>query len=881
MGFSKTYDPAALEPKWYSHWESSGIFRCGVRKKAKPYTIVMPPPNITGSLHMGHALDNTLQDILIRFQRMRGRDVLWQPGVDHAGIATQMVVERKLAAEDLTRTSLGREGFIRRIWQWREESGGSISHQLRRLGASCDWSRERFTMDEGFSKAVIKKFVSLYRDGLIYRDKRLVNWDPQLLTAISDLEVENREIDGHLWYFRYPLTEDRAQYIVVATTRPETMLGDVAVAVHPKDPRYKKFIGRLIDHPLTGQKIPIIADELANPEEASGAVKITPAHDFKDFEVGRRHNLPMISVLNEHGAIKANPSNSYHGLDRFDARKKIVADLEAMNLVDKIEPRKHSAPYGDRSGVLIEPLLTDQWYIDAKKLAHKAIEAVEKGKTQFIPKTWDKTYHEWMRNIQPWCVSRQLWWGHRIPAWYAEDGTVFVAESEDEAHTQARKKFRSNVLLRQDDDVLDTWFSSALWPMGTLGWPEKTKDLKRYYPTSVLVTGFDIIFFWVARMMMDGLHFMKQVPFKTVYIHGLIRDEKGQKMSKAKGNVIDPLKFIEQYGADALRFTLATLESQGRDIKLSEARVAGYRNFSTKLWNAARFCEINDALDSSNFKPRRAKLKVNQWIIEETRRVAAEVTLALDGFRFNEAADAIYHFTWHTFCDWYVEFIKPTFVQDNASHKKETQKTAAWVLDHILVLLHPFMPFVTEELWHASGRKRKNDLIVERWPIFEKFPRFKKAGEELNWVVRVVSGIRSGRSELGVPPKQRIVSYVIDSSRSTQSKLKTYKELIESLARVDGLGSGPAPSGAALQVVVDETTFVLPLEGVIDVVSERGRLKKNIDQTEREIAALDAKLKNRGFLANARENVVLETKERLDAALETQNKLQEALRRLG
>lgn len=881
MGLAKTYDPSALEPKWYLHWESSGAFRCGVRKKAKPYTIVIPPPNITGSLHMGHALDNTLQDILIRFQRMQGRDVLWQPGVDHAGIATQMVVERKLAAEGLTRSALGREGFVRRIWEWRQESGGSISHQLRRLGASCDWSRERFTMDEGFSKGVIKKFVSLYREGLIYRDKRLVNWDPQLLTAISDLEVENREIDGHLWYLRYPLVDNREQYIVVATTRPETMLGDVAVAVHPKDPRYKKFIGKRIDHPLTGRKIPIIADELANPEEGSGAVKITPAHDFKDFEVGKRHNLPMISVLNEHGAIRAGVSSSYDGLDRFDARKKIVADLEALNLVEKIEPRKHSAPYGDRSGILIEPLLTDQWYVDAKKLARQAIEAVERGKTQFVPKTWDKTYYEWMRNIQPWCVSRQLWWGHRIPAWYAEDGSVFVAESEVEAHTQAQKKFKSKVALRQDEDVLDTWFSSALWPMGTLGWPNKTKDLKRYYPTSVLVTGFDIIFFWVARMMMDGLHFMKQVPFKTVYIHGLIRDEKGQKMSKAKGNVIDPLKFIEKYGADALRFTLATLETQGRDIKLSEARVAGYRNFSTKLWNAGRFCEMNGALDASNFNPRHVKLKVNQWIIEETRKAAEQVTSALNAFHFNEAANAIYHFAWHTFCDWYVEFIKPTLAQDNANNQIETKKTAAWVLDHILILLHPFMPFVTEELWHALDRKDKNDLIVEHWPKVEKFPRFKMASEELNWVVHVISGIRSGRAELGVAPNQQISAYVIGAGRSTQSKLKTHKELIQSLARVNGLESGCVTPGAALQVVVDEATFVLPLEGVIDVIAEKERLNKNIDQTMGEIASLDAKLKNRGFLANARESVVLETKERLDAALAMKKKLQEALRRLG
>jgi valyl-tRNA synthetase len=881
MGLSKTFEPAAVEAKWYPRWERSGAFRCGVRKNAKPFTIVIPPPNVTGSLHMGHALDNTLQDVLVRFERMRGHDVLWQPGIDHAGIATQMVVERNLAAEGVKRQALGREKFLEKVWAWKVQSGGTISLQLRRLGASCNWSRERFTMDEGFSQAVVRKFVTLYREGLIYKDKRLVNWDPKLLTAISDLEVENREVDGQFWHFRYPIEGMPGTFIVVATTRPETMLGDTAVAVHAEGPRYKKLIGKMVAHPLTGRKIPIIADEIANPEEGSGAVKITPAHDFNDFEVGKRHKLPMISVLDRFAAINENAPTAYRGMDRFDARKKVVADLEALGLVEKVEPRKFVAPFGDRSGVLVEPYLTDQWYVDAKKLAQPAIKAVEKGETEFVPANWAKTYFEWMRNIQPWCVSRQLWWGHRIPAWYADDGSIFVAESAAEAEALAKKKYKKNMKLTQDEDVLDTWFSSALWPMGTLGWPEKTKDLQRYYPTSVLVTGFDIIFFWVARMMMDGLHFMKKVPFKTVYIHGLIRDEKGQKMSKAKGNVIDPLDFIGKYGADALRFTLATLETQGRDIKLSENRVAGYRNFATKLWNAARFCEMNGAVDAAGFDPKQAKLKVNQWIVGETRRAAEAVTRALETFHFNEAADAIYHFTWHTYCDWYVEFIKPVLMESDAKAKAETQKAAAWALDQILALLHPFMPFITEELWHAFGAKRKSDLILAPWPDFKKWPSFQAAGEELNWVVNAVSGIRSSRAEVNVPPAAKVKAFVRGAAKATQARLASHRLLIERLARVEGLATNEPPNGAAIQVVVDEATFVLPLEGVIDVAAEKARLQKGIEAAAREAAALEAKLKNKGFTANAPEAVVLETKERLDAALATRKKLEDALRRLG
>ncbi|MEE8258905.1 MAG: valine--tRNA ligase, partial [Sphingomonadales bacterium] len=747
MAMEKSYEPARVEGKWYQVWEESGAFTAGQRKDAEPYTIVIPLPNVTGSLHIGHALDNTIQDILIRFERLRGRDCLWQVGLDHAGIATQMVVERQLDEEGTKRTDMGRDEFVERVWKWKEESGGIIMGQLRRLGASCDWSRERFTMDDGFARAVLKKFVDLYKEGLIYKDKRLVNWDPKLVTAISDLEVEQREIDSFYWHLKYPLADNPKKFIIVATTRPETMLGDTAVAVHPKDPRYKKLVGKMVAHPLTGRQIPIIADDWADPEVGSGAVKITPAHDFNDFNVGKKHDLPKINIFDDHAVCNENTPEAYQGLDRFAARKQVVADLEALGFLDKIEPKKIMAPFGDRSNVLIEPWLTDQWYVDAKTLAKPAIAAVEEGVTKIVPKNWEKTYFEWMRNIEPWCISRQLWWGHRIPAWYAGDGSVFVAESEEEAQKQAGK----GVALTRDEDVLDTWFSSAMWPFATMGWPEETPELARYYPGSVLVTGFDILFFWVARMMMDGLHFMDKVPFDTVYLHGLVRDEAGAKMSKSRGNAIDPLDFVDKYGADALRFTLAIMETQGRDIKLSESRVQGYRNFATKLWNAARFCEMNDALDATGFNPKAAKGTVNQWIIGETRACAERVTKALEGFQFNVASDAIYHFTWGIFCDWYLELSKPVLFGEDEKAKAETRKTAGWVLENILTLLHPFMPFVTEELWHASPAKREGDLILGSWPDAKAMPAYKAAGEDINWLIDIVTGIRSSRQELGVP----------------------------------------------------------------------------------------------------------------------------------
>ncbi len=875
----KTYDPQGLETKWYMHWEQSGAFDSGKRPDAEPFSIVLPPPNVTGSLHIGHALDHTLQDILIRFERLRGKDVLWQPGTDHAGIATQMVVERQMDAEGLKRRDIGREKFLERVWTWKEQSGGTITSQMRRLGASCDWKRERFTMDAGFSKAVLKVFVELHRQGLIYRDKRLVNWDPKFKTAISDLEVEQREIDGHFWHLRYPVEGEDGRFIIVATTRPETMLGDTAVAVHPDDERYQDIIGKHVILPLTGRRIPIVADEHADPEQGSGAVKITPAHDFNDFEVGKRHNLPMINIMDDEARLNDEVPEAYRGLDRYEARKKIIADLDALGLLEKIEPRRHVAPYGDRSNVVIEPWLTDQWYVDAPTLAKDALAAVEDGRTKFVPKNWDRTYYEWMRNIQPWCVSRQLWWGHRIPAWYAPDGSVFVAESLEDAQKQAGP----GVALTQDEDVLDTWFSSALWPFGTLGWPDQTEALARYYPTSVLVTSFDIIFFWVARMMMDGLHFMNEVPFKTVYIHALVRDEHGQKMSKSKGNVIDPLDFADKYGADAVRFTLASLESQGRDIKLAEKRVEGNRNFATKLWNAGRFLEMNECQNAGGFDPVDAKLTLNRWIISELARTAADVTQSLDSatLRFDNAAKAIYEFTWGTFCDWYVELVKPILSGSDEAAKAETQKTAAWVYDRILTLLHPFMPFITEELWHATAKNRESDLILASWPDNLSHYINDAASQEIAWLIKVITEIRSVRAEMNVPAAAKVKLEVQGASPATQSRLESYDGLLKRLARLESLQATATPPSGAVQTVVDEATYYLPLAGVIDVAQERARLEKAIEKLMAEIKSIDGRLSNPGYLAKAPEAVVAENRARRDEAAETVAKHEHAVKRLA
>ena len=878
----KTYQPAEVEAKHYQAWEEAGAFAADPQSGAIPYTIMMPPPNVTGSLHMGHALTFTLQDVLTRYHRMRGRDALWQPGTDHAGIATQMVVERNLAAQGMTRHDLGREAFVAKIWEWKAESGGTITRQLRRLGASPDWPRERFTMDEGLNRAVRKVFVELYRQGLIYRAKRLVNWDPKLHTAISDLEVVQKEVKSHLWHFRYPLADDPSRFIVVATTRPETLLGDTAVAVHPDDERYQDLIGKHVILPLVGRRIPIIADSYADPATGSGAVKITPAHDFNDFAVGQRHNLELINVLDRDARLTDDVPEPFRGLDRFVARARIVAALEALELVATIEPHTHMVPHGDRSDMVIEPWLTDQWFCDAATLAGPALEAVETGRTVFVPKSWENTYYEWMRNIQPWCISRQIWWGHQIPAWYGPDGTVFVEETPQAAHKAAAEHYGRETELVRDTDVLDTWFSSALWPFSTLGWPEATPELRRYYPSNVLVTGFDIIFFWVARMMMMGLHFMKDVPFRTVYIHALVRDERGQKMSKSKGNVMDPNTLIDRYGCDALRFTLCSMAAQGRDLKLSEHRVEGYRNFATKLWNAARYCQMNACTPAADFTPAALGQTVNRWIVSETIATADRVAEALENYRFNEAANLLYQFTWGLFCDWYLEFTKPILTGSDSAAAAETRATTAWVLDRILHLLHPLMPFITEELWRQLGTERGHALIRGAWPHGTAALRDPAASAEMNWVIRLVSAVRTVRNELNVASSAPLALQVREAGPLTTARLETHHDILLRLARLSAIACSDAPPPhGAVPILLDEATLVLPLAGLVDLEAEKARLKKELDKLAGDIAKIDQKLGNPQFLERAPDEVVDEQRERRTEAEAARQRLEEALSRLG
>ena len=877
----KTYDPNAVEGPIFEAWMKDGGFARGERPDGAPFTIVIPPPNVTGSLHMGHALNNTLQDITVRLERMRGRDVLWQPGTDHAGIATQMVVERMLETDGTSRAELGREAFVDKVWEWKAESGDTIIGQLHRLGASCDWSRERFTMDDGLSAAVRKVFVDLYKQGLIYKDQRLVNWDPKLRTAISDLEVQPTDVDGKLWHFRYPIEGEEGRHITVATTRPETMLGDTGVAVHPDDERYADLVGKHAILPLVGRRLRIVADEYADPEQGSGAVKMTPAHDFNDFEVGRRHDLEMINILDADARLNDQVPEAYRGLDRFEARNRVVEDLEAGGYLEKIEPHAHKVPYGDRGGVPIEPWLTEQWYVDAGTLAKPAILAVEEGRTKFVPANWDRTYFEWMRNIQPWCVSRQLWWGHQIPAWYGPDGEIFVEPTEAEAQAAADAHYGHPVELNRDPDVLDTWFSSALWPFSTLGWPERTPELARHYPTNLLVTGFDIIFFWVARMMMMGLHFMDEVPFDTVYIHALVRDERGQKMSKSKGNVMDPLVLIDEFGADAMRFTLAALAAQGRDVKLSTGRIEGYRNFATKLWNAARFVAMNECALPAGFDPAKVEGVVNRWIVGEVAGAKAAVERALDGYRYNEAADAIYHFVWHTYCDWYLEFIKlPLGCGGDVARAAEARATAAWALDQILILLHPFMPFITEELWGRLAT-RESMLLRNPWPDYAPEPRDADIGAEMDWVIRLVSETRSLRSEMRVPPATRLPFLLRGANAESAARLDTHRQVILRLARLEDARvlEGEAPKGA-VQFVLDEATAMLPLADAIDIEGERTRLRGEIDDVESWIGKLDAKLANEKFTSRAPDHVVEAERERRSEAAGKRDKLAEALARI-
>ncbi len=869
---AKTFEPGPIEARWYAHWEGNGLFRPD-RPEADPFTIVMPPPNVTGSLHIGHALDNTLQDILVRHARMQGKDSLWVVGTDHAGIATQMVVERNLDSQGLKRAEIGREAFLDHVWEWKAQSGGQITRQLRRLGASCDWANERFTMDAGFSAAVTHVFVELHRRGLLYRDKRLVNWDPRFQTAISDLEVETREVQGKFWHLRYPLA-DGSGIIQVATTRPETMLADMAVAVHPDDERYNDMVGKQVRLPITGRLVPVIRDEHADPELGSGAVKITPGHDFNDFEVGRRAGIrpaDMLNMLDGQARIVQTADGlvpeELLGMDRFEARKRVIELLEAEGSLERVEDRVIATPYGDRSGVVIEPWLTDQWYVNVAPLAERAMEATRSGRIRIVPESWSKTWFNWLENIQPWCVSRQLWWGHRIPAWYDDEGNAYVAGSEEEARAQAGGR-----QLRRDEDVLDTWFSSALWPFATLGWPDETEDLRRHYPNDVLISGFDILFFWDARMAMQGLEFMGEVPWRTLYLHGLVRDAHGQKMSKSKGNTVDPLGLIDKYGADAVRFTLAAMESQGRDIKLDEKRVEGYRNFATKLWNAARFLQGNGVGASKAIAAPEAALAVNRWLIGELVETLAKLDRAFDDLRFDEMADTIYHFTWGTFCDWYVELIKGSF-------DDETRSVAAWAFDQILVMLHPFMPFVTEELWHAMG-ERPYDLIVARWPE-PKARRDADAAREIGGLVELIDQVRAMRSELNIPWSATLSPHVIGGDQAMMDRLARNEATLARMAKLGAaISADTVPAGSA-QVVVGGVTLAMPLEGAIDLDAERGRLAKAVDAAAKERDSLAARLANPAFAERAKPEAVAKARaDHEDRAAEVE-RLSAALARLG
>ena len=965
----KTFDPAEIEARWYAHWEENGLFR-PERPDAEPFTIVNPPPNVTGSLHIGHALDNTLQDIVIRYERLRGKDALWVVGTDHAGIATQMVVERQMEAQQDKRTNYSREQFIEKVWEWKAESGGAITRQLRRLGCSMDWANERFTMDEGFSKAVIKVFVELHKRGLLYRDKRLVNWDPRFRSAISDLEVETQEVKGGFWHFRYPLADgvtlaDGADHIVVATTRPETMLADMAVAVHPDDPRYRDVIGKDILQPITGRRFKIVADEHADPELGSGAVKITPGHDFNDFEVGKRAGFRAADMLNmldaDANVVQTSDGlipERFVGLHRFrrdgvdGARELVVAEMKALGLLvphvsknkdgeevlSDAEPRTIQTPFGDRSGVVIEPWLTDQWYVDAEKLAVAPMQAVRDGRIDIVPKTWEKTFFNWMENIQPWCVSRQLWWGHRIPAWFGPHvnehaimpgsrDLIFVAETEEEMLAQARATYDPDVeivvassweeasgyeydprraVIFRDPDVLDTWFSSALWPFGTLGWPEGATSvrpelvegpplsseekeeastgsartgqslLERHYPNDLLISGFDILFFWDARMAMQGMEFMGDVPWRKLYLHGLVRAADGQKMSKSKGNVVDPLGLIDKFGADALRFFMSAMESQGRDVKMDEKRVEGYRNFATKLWNAARFLQANGVVASATHEAPAAQAPVNRWIIAETVSTVQAIDTAMTELRFDAAANAIYHFVCDQFCDWYIELSK-------GQMDEETRAVAGWAFDQILVMLHPFMPFITEELWHAMaapGQARDSDLIVARWPQ-ALYAVDSEAQAEIDWLIRLISAMRTARTELNVPPGAKLPVVVHDASEETRRRIDRQGAALARLGRVESLAFGESVAGGAAQIVVDEATFILPLEGVIDIAAEKARLAKALTAAEKERDALGGRLSNPAFVEKAKPEAVAKAREDHAEKSAEAEKLKAALDRLA
>lgn len=876
----KNYNPKDFEEKIYADWEASGDFKPDMSKNNEAYAVVIPPPNVTGVLHMGHALDDTLQDILIRYNRMLGKKVLWQPGMDHAGIATQMVVERNLAKEGITRHDLGRDKFIETVWKWKEQSGGTICKQLRRLGASCDWSRERFTMDDGLSRAVRKIFVNMYKDGLIYKAKKLVNWDSKFMTAVSDLEVVQKETLGKMYYYKYPIEGSDNEFIHIATTRPETMFGDTAVAVSKENEKLKHLIGKNAILPIVNRPIPIVGDEHADPEKGTGAVKITPAHDFNDFEVGKRHNLPLVNILNPDATL--NENTPFEGMDTMTARQKTIEKLEELGLMEKIEDHQMVIPYGDRSNVIIEPLLTDQWFVDAPKLAVEAIRAVEEGDMEFVPKSYEKTYFEWMRNIQPWCISRQLWWGHQMPIWYGPDGEIFCEENLEEAQAAADKHYGKQVELKRETDVLDTWFSSGLWAFSTLGWPDKTEFLDTFYPTSVLVTGFDIIFFWVARMMMMSMYMMKKVPFKKCYIHGLVRDEHGHKMSKSKGNTVDPMETIEKYGSDALRFFMAAMETQGRDINMSESRIAGYRNFATKLWNAARFGEMNECKPIKGFDETSVKHAVNKWIVAKAKEATKEVTDNLNNFRFSDSANSVYQFVWGSFCDWYIEMIKPILYGDNEAEKAETRATFAWVLDRILVILHPFMPFITTELWNNTSDNRATKLIHAPWPKAEKIDT--DAMNEIDWAIDLISAVRSLRAEMNLPAGAKLTVYLKDGNTASCRNLEHFNTIICSLARLEKIecfAEGAEISKDMVQSVFKEAVLLLPLKGVVDFAAEKERLQKELEGLNKNLEGYARKLENPSFVDRAPAAVVEEEKRRQAEALENKAKVEAALERIS
>ena len=875
----KGYEPTQVEQKWFQIWEQRGDFHADEKSLKPHYSIVIPPPNVTGVLHMGHALNNTLQDILSRWKRMCGYEVLWMPGTDHAGIATQNVVEKQLATENRDRHELGRENFIKRVWQWREESGGQIINQLKRLGASCDWERERFTMDEGLSRAVREVFVKLYEDGLIYRDNRLINWCPRCHTALSDLEVEHEDKKGSLWHLRYPVVgTDR--YLVVATTRPETMLGDSAVAVHPKDERYLELIGCKVLLPLVNREIPIIADDYVDMEFGSGAVKITPAHDFNDFEIGKRHNLEFINVLDESGVINEN-GGPYHGMQGSLAREKVVADLDAQGLLEQVADYSNAVGECYRCKTIIEPYMSKQWYVAVKPLAEAAINAVESGQTKILPVQWEKTYYEWMYNIQDWCISRQIWWGHRIPAWFCDDCNEITVAREDVS--TCRHCGSKNI--HQETDVLDTWFSSALWPFSTMGWPEDTETLQKFYPTSCLVTGFDILFFWVARMMMMGLKFMGEVPFREVYIHALVRDAQGQKMSKSKGNVIDPLTIVDEYGADAFRFTLCAFAAMGRDIKLSTERIGGYRNFVNKLWNASRFALMNledfnpaeNSLDNLNLSP------ADQWILNSYALTAEEVNKALTAYKFNDAAGLLYAFTWHEFCDWYVELSKDALYGDDLTARVRTQTVLFNVLEGLLRMLHPIMPFVTEEIWHAlPGKGAAESIMQTMYPQTGIASTDAAVVADMDIVMDVIRAIRNVRGELDVPPGKKIQVLLDCKSEQAVKAVKSGQTYVHSLARVDDLRLGvdiERPKQVSTQVAGD-VEVLIPLAGLIDVAEEETRLLKEIAKIQKDVEFFRKKLSNEKFVANAPPQVLEKDRGKLTAAEEKQVILEQSLEKI-